>query len=378
MRRTRDLDYVVIGGLLLTGLYTVISGVIADWFGFPRFLFHNYAGYACAILGAVHLTLNRQRVKTYVRQRLRGRRRTGDDHRLGVARQEREGAPQETARASRERPPLLGRRTLIASTVSAAGGFALGWLLPGHRAAELPSASGDLGTAYHDWSKPGSSGARGEVQDWGGRPDAGKAYPGAERIALPDPRGWQGLSAEAAIEARRSKRTYASGSLSLEHLSRVLHAACGITDEARGFRAAPSAGALYPIDVYPVIHDVAGLEAGLYHYVPAGHELELLRRDDLRAAMVVAGIGQEMVGRAQVCLVLSAIFQRTRWRYRERTYRYVLLEAGHIAQNVYLAATALGLGACAVGAFLDGDLNQLLRIDGRDEASLTIVTLGTV
>ena len=183
---------------------------------------------------------------------------------------------------------------------------------------------------------------------------------------------------EDAIEARRSRRTYAAGPLSLENLSRLLHAAGGITDPARGFRAAPSAGALYPVEVYAVVHDVAGLDAGLYHYAPSGHALEHVRSQDLRAPMVVASIGQEMVGRAQVCLVLSALFQRTRWRYHERTYRYVLLEAGHIAQNVYLAATALGLGACAIGAFLDDGLNRLLGIDGSEESALYILAVGRI
>jgi SagB-type dehydrogenase family enzyme len=84
------------------------------------------------------------------------------------------------------------------------------------------------------------------------------------------------------------------------------------------------------------------------------------------------------LGEANVCFVLSAIFQRTRWKYRERTYRYVLLEAGHIAQNLCLAATAMGLGACPVGAFFDDDLNALLELDGRDEAALYIVAVGKV
>jgi len=91
---------------------------------------------------------------------------------------------------------------------------------------------------------------------------------------------------------------------------------------------------------------------------------------------VAAGLGQGMLGQAQVCLVLSAVFQRTRWRYRERSYRYVLLEAGHIGQNVYLAATSMGLGACAVGAFLDDELNGLLGLDGSEEAALYILAVG--
>lgn len=180
---------------------------------------------------------------------------------------------------------------------------------------------------------------------------------------------------EEAIEARRSRREYVPGVLSLKELARLLHAAQGITDP-RGFRAAPSAGALYPVEVYVVVHDVAGLEPGLYHYAVADHALEQLCVADLRSAMVVAGIGQEMLGEAQVCFVLTAILQRTRWRYRERAYRYVLLEAGHIGQNIYLAATSMGLGACAVGAFLDDRVNDLLGVDGREETAVYLLTVG--
>jgi SagB-type dehydrogenase family enzyme len=218
----------------------------------------------------------------------------------------------------------------------------------------------------------------GTLLDWGTRPEPAKTYSKAPRIRLPDPRGFRGLSLEEAVEARRSRREYAPGPLSLEELSRLLHAASGVTDPARGFRAAPSAGALYPIETYVVAHEVVELESGLYHYNVADHALEKLREKELRAAMVVAGLGQEMLGRAQVCFILSAVFQRTRWRYRGRTYRYVMLEAGHLGQNLYLAATSMGLGACAVGAFLDDNLNRLLGLDGREEAVVYVVTVGRV
>jgi SagB-type dehydrogenase family enzyme len=135
---------------------------------------------------------------------------------------------------------------------------------------------------------------------------------------------------------------------------------------------------LYPIETYVVVHNVVDIEPGLYHYAVAEHTLAQLRDGNLRTEIMVAGIGQEMLAEAQVCFVLSAIFQRTRWKYRERTYRYVQLEAGHIGQNLYLAATSLGLGACAIGAFLDDSLNDLLGVDGEEEAALYIVTVGKV
>jgi SagB-type dehydrogenase family enzyme len=164
--------------------------------------------------------------------------------------------------------------------------------------------------------------------------------------------------------------------LSLGDLSQLLHAAQGVTSD-QGLRTTPSAGALYPIEVYAVVHDVEGLAPGAYHYAATDHVLEQVEAGDQRPAMVLAGLGQGHLGRAGVCFILTAIFQRLRWKYRERTYRYALLEAGHIGQNLYLAATALGLGACAVGAFADGLLNDLLGVDGQEEGALYIVAVGT-
>jgi SagB-type dehydrogenase family enzyme len=229
---------------------------------------------------------------------------------------------------------------------------------------------------YHHWSKPGYAGAVGMLFSWGGPPSRYKTYDRAERVALPAPQDDGGLSLAEAIEQRRSRREFAVQPLSLAELSFLLHAASGLTDLGREFRAAPSAGALYPLETYVVVHDVTGLSPGLYHYAVAQHALEQVRAGDLQTALVVAGIGQEMLGQAQVCIVLSAIFQRTRWKYRERSYRYILLEAGHIGQNLYLAATSLGLGACAVGAFLDDKLNDLLGVDGETEAALYLITVG--
>ena len=357
----KDLDYVVIAAMLVSGLYVTISGLIADAFGFPQFFLHRYAGYAWAGLGALHLTLNWGRVSGYLRRRLA-----------------RPLRPRRPMSGTREQRPAAGRRALLLSVPAAVGGFVVGRLAPGHRTADLPDGISDVGEFYHQWSKPGYSHTFGARPEWGRQPARHKTHADAERVGLPDPRGLKGMSLEGAIQARRSHRTYRAEPLSLEEISRLLYAASGITDRTRGFRAAPSAGALYPVETYPVVHNVAGLERGIYHYVPQEHALEWLQAMDVRAAMVVAGVGQEMIGRAQACFVLSAIFQRTRWRYRERTYRYVLLEAGHIAQNIYLAATSLGLGACAVGAFLDDELNGLVGLDGEREAALYVITVGRV
>lgn len=363
--RRRDLDYAVIAAMFLGGMYVTISGLIAGLFGFPQFFLHRYAGYVCAGLIAAHLALNWRRITAYLGWRLKRRRR-----------QERLKQP---ADRSRERAPS-SRRQLLVSALAAVGGFALGWLVPGRRPVALPDEAADIGELYHRWSALGYSGALGGLLSWGGRPERVKTYADAEWIGLPDTRsdGYQGLALKEAIEARRSVRNYSSEPLSLEGLSRLLHAAQGITAEQWGFRAAPSAGALYPIELYAVVHNVTGLERGLYHYAVREHRLELLRPGDFRAAVVQAGLGQDFLGQANVCLVLSAIFQRTRWRYRERTYRYVTLEAGHIGQNIYLTATSMGLGACAVGAFLDDQFNDLLGLYGKEEAVLYVLSVGGI
>jgi SagB-type dehydrogenase family enzyme len=358
MIRKRDLDYLVISAMLLCSLYVATTGLVMDWFGLHRFAFHNYVGYIWAVLAATHLILNWSRVTAYLGQSL-GRRPT----------------PKLLARATHA--PSLGRRELLVSILGIVGGFILGRLAPGQQATIEPTRlEGDVGAFYHQWSKPGYALAGDILHDWGRQPERYKTYPNAPRISLPEPRGYRGLSLEEAIETRRSVRDYGAEPLSVEALSRLLHAAQGTTAPRRGFRAAPSAGALYPIETYTVVNDVAGLEPGLYHYAMPDHGLEWLQAGNLRGAMTIAGIGQEMLGQAQVCLVLSAIFQRLRWKYRERTYRYALLEAGHIGQNLYLAATSLGLGACAVGAFLDDELNNLLGLDGREEAVLYVVSVG--
>jgi SagB-type dehydrogenase family enzyme len=363
--RRRDLEYAVIAAMFLSGVYVTISGLIAGLFGFPQFFLHRYAGYICTGLIAVHLILHWRRITAYLRR--------------WSERRKRQERPEQPAVRPRERL-WSGRRQLLISVLGAVGGFVLGWLVPDRRPVELPDEATDVGELYHRWSALSYSGSLAGLLSWGGRPEGVKTYADAERVGLPDPRShkYRELVLREAIEARRSVRDYSSEPLSLEGLSHLLYVAQGITEERWGFRAAPSAGALYPIELYAAVHNVTGLERGLYHYAVPEHGLELLRYGDFRAAVVQAGLGQDFLGQANVCFILSAIFQRTRWRYRERTYRYVLLEAGHIGQNLYLAATSMGLGACAVGAFFDDQFDDLLGLDGEAEAVLYVISVGGV
>jgi SagB-type dehydrogenase family enzyme len=266
------------------------------------------------------------------------------------------------------------RREVVVSGLAVAGGYAAGRLLP-RRGAELSQdVSGDLGQAYHEWSKPGRAAAL--AAGWGARPEPYKTYAGAARTSLPDPTDAGGTSLMDAIERRRSVRDYATVPVSLADLSTLLHGAQGITDKRMALRAAPSAGALYPLEVYVSAQNVADLEPGIYHYDVRGHALELVRGDDAGSAVARAGLSQTFLEQAGACFVLSGVFQRARWKYRERTYRYVMMEAGHVNENLYLIATALGLGACVVGAFYDEQLNELLGLDGESEAALSILSVG--
>ena len=258
---------------------------------------------------------------------------------------------------------------------SAVGGYALGQFIPDRPTSEEDTT--DLGSLYHQWSTPNNAWNFADIH-WGGQPERYKTYPQVKRVPLPAPPSDRGLTVEEAIGKRRSVRNYSNQTLSLNAFSQLLHSAQGITEPQRSLRAAPSAGALYPIEVYSVVHNVGGLDPGIYHYAVQEHELEVLSIGDQRAQILQAGIWQEFLGEANVCFILTAIFQRTRWKYQQRAYRYVLLEAGHIAQNLYLSATSMNLGACAVGAFLDRDLNSLLGIDDEEEEALYIISVGTI
>jgi SagB-type dehydrogenase family enzyme len=187
-------------------------------------------------------------------------------------------------------------------------------------------------------------------------------------IPLPEPKITGGVSVEEAIAGRRSVREYADTPLELSELSQLLWAAQGVTD-AEGHRTAPSAGALYPLGLY------AATAAGLSRYIAAAHALEHVSSRDLRADLAEAALGQQEVAQAPCVLILTAEAARTTRKYGERGVRYVHIEIGHAAQNVLLAAAALGLAAYPVGAFDDARLAELLRL-GRGEAALYLVPVG--
>jgi SagB-type dehydrogenase family enzyme len=193
-------------------------------------------------------------------------------------------------------------------------------------------------------------------------------------IKLPDPVLKGSISVEEAISKRRSVREYKDEPLRLEELGQLLWAAQGITSP-KGFRAAPSAGATYPLEIYVSVKErgVIGLPAGIYHYDPFDHSLTLIKEGDHSLEIYRASLNQEWVKEAPICIIIAADFSRTTSRYGARGERYVYMEAGHVGQNIYLQATALDLGTVAVGAFYD---DQLRSIIGCEEAPIYIFPVG--
>jgi SagB-type dehydrogenase family enzyme len=205
-----------------------------------------------------------------------------------------------------------------------------------------------------------------------------KRYPRAGKVALP--RTWQ-LTEEhlsPLIENRRSVRKYAQEPLSLEHLAFLLWASQGVTGQAGRylFRSTPSAGALYPVETYLSAHSVAGLAAGLYHFDVEHFALDPLTEGDQAEAVARGCLDQAFMAQAPVVFLWTGVFRRAMHKYGNRGVRYILLDAGHICQNVMIAAEAVGCGSCAVAAIYDSEINGLLGIDGEDETILYAASVG--
>jgi SagB-type dehydrogenase family enzyme len=253
-------------------------------------------------------------------------------------------------------------------------GAAVGWTARSAASAD-PYPGGDVGLFYHRQSSLGLRGLIGGVVDWGRRPAAYLNVGDGPGISLPDLGPAPSMSVGQALEQRRTLRDYADRALTADELAWVIHGATGITS-TQGLRTAPSAGALYPLETYVAVSRVEGIEPGLYHVDVRARALEPVRSGSVAGDLMIAGLGQDFLRAAPVVMVLTGLFQRTRWKYRERHYRYVCWEGGHMTQNVYLAAEAAGLGACMVGAFLDDRVNDLLGVDGRTEAALGLIAVG--
>lgn len=209
-----------------------------------------------------------------------------------------------------------------------------------------------------------------------------KRYLGTKTIPFPKDLPKSPYSFEEIILRRRSIRQFSGDPLTLPQVANLLQLGNGITAEFRDangeliryLRAAPSGGGLYPIELYLAAFKVEGLEAGLYHYDVKGNQLEFL--NSCEPDRIESAIFFEGAEKMAALIIMTAIFPRIKFKYGELGYRFALLEAGHIAQNILLAAASLDLGACPLGGFFEDEINQMLGIDGVDETTLYMIAIG--
>jgi SagB-type dehydrogenase family enzyme len=199
--------------------------------------------------------------------------------------------------------------------------------------------------------------------------------PVLKKVQLAKPRQDGSLSLERCIRQRRSVRHFSDQALTKDELGQLLWAAQGLTGPDGG-RAVPSAGALYPLELYVLVRNVASLASGIYHYEASRHELRLASPGYDPAALIDATFGQDWVATAPACISIAAIFERTTVKYGDRGHRYVCLEAGHAAESVMLQAVALGLATTMVGAYSDDKVGRLIGL-GANEVPLCLIPVGT-
>lgn len=196
----------------------------------------------------------------------------------------------------------------------------------------------------------------------------------ARIVPLPRPQLAGEVALKTAFAERRSVREYTRDPLTLAEVAQVLWAGQGATHSGAR-RTVPSAGALYPIELYLLAGDVTGLETGLYRYRVAGHDLAELGQQDLRAKLADAALGQDQVKAAPAVIVITGAVGRTASKYGQRATRYVLMEVGSAAQNIHLQAAALRLGTVVIGAFTDARVMQVLGMPD-EESPFCIMPLG--
>lgn len=216
--------------------------------------------------------------------------------------------------------------------------------------------------------------------------NSGKRYDGcpAVRLEHPEQKTAPG-SLWDALAKRRSQRNYSDIPISGADLGKILSYSYGITRRINlggnqvGMRAAPSAGALYPLDVYPLVNNVNGFDKGLHHYNVEDHSLELLRAGDFLGEVypLVQPDNNSWLAKAGAVLFVTATFKRNQLKYGDRGYRGVLLDAGHVSQNILLCCSALGYGACVIVACLDDQINDFLQVDGVEESILFSISIGS-
>lgn len=236
----------------------------------------------------------------------------------------------------------------------------------------------NIGEEFQQQTKYRARLTRDDVVQHVGRPELYKSYPDSITVSLPMFEPEQLVTLDKILSDRKSVRRFQAEPLSPGQLSYLLWASDGIQRSEQGyeFRTAPSAGALYPIETYIVANDVSDLEPGVYHYGLREHALERIRTGDHREQIAAAALGQTTCAKAPAVFAWTAIFARATCKYGQRAYRYIYLDAGHIAENLALAAVSLGLGTCQIGALFDDEVNKLLGVDGVRESIVYMSVVG--
>jgi SagB-type dehydrogenase family enzyme len=238
-----------------------------------------------------------------------------------------------------------------------------------------------IGDLYHQETKYRREAMPRGGLNWAHQPSPYKEFPNRLKHFQIQPLDYQdGRPIWEVIAQRRSIREFSRQPITFSELSQLIWATQGITSRAWGFefRATPSAGALYPIETYIVVNRVEEISPGIYHYNMKEAKLSLLKEGDFGSDLCQAGLDQEMLEEAACVFIWTAIVERSKWKYRERAYRYIYMDVGHIGQNLYLAATALNLGCCTVGAFFDEEVDRLLGVDGKEEKSIYLGAVGQI
>lgn len=236
----------------------------------------------------------------------------------------------------------------------------------------------NLGNEYHQGTKYSRDQRTFGKQVQEPIPETYKSYQDAKVVPLPKPMITGGKPIWDVIRNRRSFRDFKQLEVSAEELSQILWATQGITKHIGRYalRTTPSAGALYPIETYVVVNRVNDIEPGVYHYNVLRCELEQIKAGDFSGELASASLGQDMLRSASFVLIWTAVIGRSKWRYGERAFRYIYMDAGHIGQNAYLSAEALGLGCCTVGAFFDDEVNAIIGVDGYQETTVYLCAMG--
>ncbi len=255
--------------------------------------------------------------------------------------------------------------------------FNLAMLLPLLMTAAFAGDSLTIGPRFQHETSLDESGFKGKSIERGRSLPLYKEYPEAAIIKLPPARPLAATLGES-LSKRASARSFSDRAMALTEAAALLNAADGITHTLSQYalRSAPSGGALYPIELYLVASRVDSLQPGIYHFRVVDSSLEAIRDGEFGAALAEAAVDQEWIESAPIVLALTARFERSTQRYADRGYRYTYIEAGAICQNIYLAATALAMGTTAVGAFYDDKVNEILNVDGREEAALLLLPVG--